>query len=82
MLSSGVWGLASWDGSRYAVAMAVRPRKRAKGSGGSTTKDVSLRMLLTREEKAALTKAARGAGLNVSTWLRQLGLREAGYLKR
>jgi hypothetical protein len=39
-----------------------------------------LKVLLTPAEKSALAEAARKAGLDVSTWLRQQGLRVAGYL--
>jgi hypothetical protein len=60
--------------------MAGRKPKRAKGSGREV-KTTYLRVRMTDEQKAALAKAARGAGLDVSTWLRQLGLREAGFLK-
>jgi hypothetical protein len=34
---------------------------------------------VTAEQKAALIEAAERAGLDVSAWLRSLGLREAGY---
>jgi uncharacterized protein (DUF1778 family) len=40
-------------------------------------KDEQVRVRLTAEQKQKLTDAATRAGLDVSTWLRSIGLREA-----
>jgi uncharacterized protein (DUF1778 family) len=39
---------------------------------------ISIRLRVTGDQKAAMTAAAERAGLDVSAWLRSLGLREAG----
>lgn len=44
------------------------------------TKDDVVRMRVTTEQKRALENAANRAGLELSTWLRQLALRAAGAL--
>jgi uncharacterized protein (DUF1778 family) len=41
-------------------------------------KEATIQIRLTVEQKRALTVAAERAGLDVSSWLRTLGLREAG----
>jgi uncharacterized protein (DUF1778 family) len=43
-------------------------------------KDDTIRMRVSAEQKQALLKAAEDAGLELSVWLRQLGLRAAGFL--
>jgi uncharacterized protein (DUF1778 family) len=43
-------------------------------------KDEVVRMRVSTDEKQALESAAARNGLNLSTWLRQLALREAGVL--
>lgn len=43
-------------------------------------KDAVVRMRVTRRQKNALEQAAKRAGLELSQWLRQLGLRAAGVL--
>jgi uncharacterized protein (DUF1778 family) len=40
-------------------------------------KEEQIRVRLTVEQKKKLTTAAARAGLEVSTWLRSIGLREA-----
>jgi len=55
-----------------AKAVGKRPAK--------ALKDDVIRMRVTREQKRALTEAADRAGLELSAWLRQLALREAGAL--
>ena len=40
-------------------------------------KEDSVRIRLTGEQKATLTKAAAKAGLDVSGWMRSIALREA-----
>ena len=40
-------------------------------------KDESIRILVTAEQKATLAAAAERAGLDLSSWLRSIGLREA-----
>jgi len=41
-------------------------------------KDDVIRLRVTGEQKQTLIQAAQSAGLEVSAWLRSLGLREAG----
>jgi len=43
-------------------------------------KDDVVRMRVSAEDKRALTEAANRVGLELSAWLRQLALREAGLL--
>lgn len=47
---------------------------------GDGRKDDMIRIRVTKAQKRVLIDAAEGAGLEVSTWLRVLGLREAGAL--
>lgn len=56
--------------------MAVRSRKTARKPGGDR-KQNQIRVRVTEEEKERLTRAARVAGLGVSTWLRVVGLQAA-----
>lgn len=55
-------------------------KARTKRSTTRERKDTSLRIMLTQEQKRALTRGAKKAGLDTSTWLRQLGLRAVGFL--
>ena len=48
-------------------------RRKPKGE----RKESSVRIRLTDEQKARLTEAASKAGLDLSGWLRSIGLREA-----
>jgi uncharacterized protein (DUF1778 family) len=41
-------------------------------------KEGSIRIRVTEDQKRVLTEAAERAGLDVSSWLRALGMREAG----
>jgi len=41
-------------------------------------KEATLQVRLTVDQKRVLTEAAERAGLDVSSWLRALGLKEAG----
>lgn len=43
----------------------------------SERKDESILVRATTDQKATLTAAAKRAGLDLSSWLRSLGLREA-----
>jgi uncharacterized protein (DUF1778 family) len=43
-------------------------------------KDEVVRMRVSAEQKQALTSAAERDGLELSAWLRQVGLRAAGVL--
>jgi uncharacterized protein (DUF1778 family) len=52
--------------------LAKSPKKR--------TKDETVRMRVTADEKRALEHAAQRVGLGLSAWLRQLALRAAGAL--
>lgn len=49
-------------------------RRKPKGE----RKETSVRIRLTDEQKAALTKTATKAGLDLSGWLRSVALRESG----
>ncbi|MGH9429814.1 MAG: plasmid mobilization protein [Terriglobia bacterium] len=44
-------------------------------------KEDSIRIRVTSQQKRALEAAAQRAGLDVSSWLRALGLREAGRVE-
>jgi uncharacterized protein (DUF1778 family) len=44
------------------------------------SKDETIRMRVTMEQKEAIEGAAKRDGLEVSQWLRQLALRAAGHL--
>lgn len=52
---------------------SVVKRRKAK----EERKDTSIRIRLTDEQKTKLEAAAAAAGLDVSGWLRFIGLREA-----
>ena len=41
------------------------------------TKDDQIRIRVSRADKRRLARAAKGAGLGLSTWLLELGVREA-----
>jgi uncharacterized protein (DUF1778 family) len=43
----------------------------------SKTKDDSIRLRCTKQQKTKLDKAAKKAGTSLSSWLLMLGLREA-----
>jgi uncharacterized protein (DUF1778 family) len=45
-------------------------------------KDEVVRMRIPAEQKAAMVSAAEADGLDLSTWLRRLALREVGLLPR
>jgi uncharacterized protein (DUF1778 family) len=44
-------------------------------------KEESIRLRVTEEQKRVLTEAAEREGLDVSTWLRSLGLRAASAVR-
>lgn len=52
--------------------------KRPKSLADDAAKLEVLRFRCTVEQKAALVAAAKGTGLDVSSWLRMVALREAG----
>lgn len=54
----------------------MRPRKPK-----DQRKQETLRIRVTADQKKALTNAASRAGLDVSSWLRVLALRAAGFLE-
>jgi len=56
-----------------------KPRAPAKAPPKATKDDV-VRMRVTADQKAAMTRAAGAEGLELSQWLRQLALRAAGAL--
>lgn len=45
-------------------------------------KDEVVRMRISDEHKQAMVKAAESDGLDLSTWLRRLALREVGLLPK
>lgn len=56
-------------------------RKAARGAiPMKALKDEVVRMRVSAEQKQALTSAAERDGLELSAWLRQVGLRAAGVL--
>ncbi len=55
--------------------VAKSPKKRV-------LKDDMVRVRVTADQKRAMQDAADRAGLEVSAWLRQLALREAGALRK
>lgn len=63
------------------MAMA-RTKRRAKTATVTTKplKNDVVRMRIPAEQKQALVEAAAREGLELSTWLRRLALREAGLL--
>jgi uncharacterized protein (DUF1778 family) len=62
--------------------MAKPNRKTRATSISKSLKDDVVRMRISAEQKKALTEAADRAGLELSAWLRQLSLREAGVLPK
>jgi uncharacterized protein (DUF1778 family) len=59
----------------YNVATLGRMKRRKVKA---ERKDDVIRLRVTSEQKQTLIDAAKAAGLEVSAWLRSLGLREAG----
>lgn len=62
----------------------AQPRGKAKPKPKALKplKDDVVRFRVTTEEKAGLETAATLAGLDLSSWIRQLALRAAGLLPR
>jgi len=60
----------------------AKPRGKAKPKPKASRplKDDVIRFRVTSEEKAGMETAATQAGLDLSSWLRQLALRAAGLL--
>ncbi len=56
------------------------PKKRRKPA--ELRKDEVIRVRVSAEQKKALTDAATGVGLGVSSWLLSLGLREVQKLEK
>lgn len=52
------------------------PKGRKRQRRKAVRKEESIRIRVTDAQKQALTEAATGAGLGVSSWLLMLGLRE------
>jgi hypothetical protein len=52
----------------------------ATGLSPKSIKGDTVRMRVSAEQKQALMDAAKRDGLELSAWLRQLGLRAAGFL--
>ncbi len=55
----------------------TKPAKRRKPA--KARKDDQIRIRVTEEQKRAFTDAAERAGLDVSSWLRSLGMREVQH---
>ena len=55
------------------------PMKRRKAK--ALRKEDSIRIRVSADQKRVLSEAAERAGLDVSSWLRALGMREAQSLK-
>jgi uncharacterized protein (DUF1778 family) len=55
-------------------------KRNARSLAAKLRKDSVVRMRVSADDKEALEKAADRAGLDLSVWLRQLALREAGVL--
>jgi uncharacterized protein (DUF1778 family) len=60
--------------------MANAKRKVHHALASKRLKDDVVRMRVSTEQKQALTDAAERDGLELSAWLRQVGLRAAGVL--
>ena len=60
----------------------ARVKRKAKAATGTTKpiKNEVVRMRIAAEQKQALAETAAREGLDLSTWLRRLALREAGLL--
>ena len=58
------------------IVATVGPMRRRKPK--AARKEDVVRVRLTAEQKDALTRAAKKAGLDVSGWIRSIALREAG----
>lgn len=58
------------------IVATVGPMRRRKPK--AERKEDVVRVRLTAEQKDALTRAAKKAGLDVSGWIRSIALREAG----
>ena len=64
---------------RYNVGtLAVRMKRRKPES---LRKQATIQIRVSQEHKRILAEAAQRAGLDLSTWLRLLGLREAGEIQ-
>jgi uncharacterized protein (DUF1778 family) len=60
--------------------MAKTKKKGRPVAASKPLKDDVVRMRVSAEQKQALTSAAERDGLELSAWLRQVGLRAAGAL--
>ena len=58
--------------------MPTRSQPKTRRKPDEERREISIRVLVTEEEDQAFKAAARRAGLTVSSWLRSLGIREAG----
>lgn len=63
--------------TKRTVTKAKHAAKTGRPPKGEDRKGDLIRVRVTAEQKATLSAAAERAGLDVSSWLRALGLREA-----
>lgn len=64
--------------SMYNVGTLARMKRRKPES---LRKQATIQIRVSQEHKRILAEAAQRAGLDLSTWLRLLGLREAGQIQ-
>ncbi len=58
--------------------MPTRTPPKSRRKPDEERREISVRVLVTEDEERAFKAAAKRAGLTVSSWLRSLGVREAG----
>lgn len=63
---------------RHRVVMATKKKPKQRRKPDEERREISIRVLVTEDEDRAFKSAAKRAGLTVSSWLRSLGIREAG----
>ena len=64
-----------WPHDGFMAGSGTAPKKRRKKA--TERKDALVRVRVTEEQKALFIAAATKAGLDISSWLRSLGIREA-----
>jgi len=57
-----------------------KAKRKTRGTTSKALKDDVVRMRVSAPDKQALTYAAERDGLDLSSWLRRLALRQAGLL--
>jgi uncharacterized protein (DUF1778 family) len=56
------------------------PRRRTERKPKDERKEEMIRVRVTKDQLAAMTAAAHRSGLELSSWLRSLGMQHAGAL--